>query len=156
WRRVLLAAGTAPRGAVREVADLGRVHPRARRTGRVREVAAGAAGCDLVHLSGHGRVAERSPLLSSVALADGPLLAVDLVSAAPPEVVVLTSCGAGRFAGSLLAAGVRAVVANPAPVRDAGTGRAVAGFHRALAAGAAPPEAVAAHLGRLGFVCLGA
>ncbi|MFE6304887.1 CHAT domain-containing protein [Nocardiopsis sp. NPDC057823] len=156
WRRVLLAAGPAPRGAVREVADLGRVHSRAHRAVRVGEVAAGAAGCDLVHLSGHGRVAERSPLLSSVALADGPLLALDLVSAAPPEVVVLTSCGAGRFAGALLEAGVRAVVASPAPVRDAGTGRAVAGFHRALAAGAAPPEAVAAHLGRHGFVCLGA
>ncbi|WP_306367316.1 CHAT domain-containing protein [Nocardiopsis sp. CC223A] len=156
WRRVLLASGPTPRGAAREVADLGGVHSGARRAARVHEVAAGAAGCDLVHLSGHGRVAERSPLLSSVALADGPLLALDLVSAAPPEVVVLTSCGAGRFAGALLAAGVRAVVASPAPVRDAGTGRAVAGFHRALAAGAAPPEAVAAHLGRHGFVCLGA
>ena len=156
WHRVLLATGSEPPGAVREVAELGGIHPRAHRTDLVREVAAGAQGCDLVHLSGHGRVAERSPLLSSVALADGPLLALDLVSAAPPEVVVLTSCGAGRFAAALLAAGVRTVVASPAPVRDAGTGRAVAGFHRALAAGSALPEAVAAHLGRHGFVCLGA
>lgn len=156
WRRVLLASGPGPRGAAREVADLARIHPRARAATRVREVAAGAAGCDLVHLAGHGRVSERSPLLSSVALDDGPLLALDLVSAPPPEVVVLTSCGAGRFAGALLAAGARAVVASPAPVLDAGTGPAVAGFHRALAAGTAPPEAVAAHLGRLGFVCLGA
>ncbi|MFD6096466.1 CHAT domain-containing protein [Nocardiopsis flavescens] len=156
WRRVLLVSGPGPRGAAREVADLAGIHARARTATRVGEAVSGAAGCDLVHLAGHGRVSERSPLLSSVALDDGPLLALDLVSAPPPEVVVLTSCGAGRFAGALLSAGVRAVVANPAPVLDSGTGRAVAGFHRALAAGAAPPEAVAAHLGRLGFVCLGA
>ncbi|WP_436886961.1 CHAT domain-containing protein [Nocardiopsis dassonvillei] len=156
WRRVLLVSGPEPRGTAREVAELARIHSGARSATRVREAAAGAAGCDLVHLSGHGRVLERSPLLSSVALDDGPLLALDLVSAPPPEVVVLTSCGAGRFAGELLDAGARAVVASPAPVLDSGTGPAVAAFHRALAAGAAPPEAVAAHLGRLGFVCLGA
>ncbi|MDE3722635.1 CHAT domain-containing protein [Nocardiopsis sp. N85] len=161
WERVLLASGPDPSGALRETAELVSVHPGARsligERARVRDVVAGSAGSDLVHLSGHGRISERSLSLSSVTLADGPLLACDLASVRPaPTVVVITACRAGGFASALLAAGTRAVVASPAPVRDSGTGRAVADFHRALTAGVAVPEAVAEHLGRLGFVCLGA
>ncbi|WP_159942718.1 MULTISPECIES: CHAT domain-containing protein [unclassified Nocardiopsis] len=169
--RVLLVAAHQPPGALREVTALAGLYPRARvLTGRRaghREVLAALGEADLVHLAGHGHVPDRSPALSSVALHDGPVLACDL--AAPPrvpETVVLSTCWSGQgfaggtgdplgFVGSLLAAGGRAVVASPVPVPDDGTGTAMHRFHRALAEGAALPEAVAVHLGGLGFCCFG-
>ncbi|NYJ36950.1 CHAT domain-containing protein [Nocardiopsis aegyptia] len=171
-RRVLLVAGTEPAGAGAEVADLAGLHPAARvltgaRT-RPEDVLAGFGRADLVHLAAHGRVPDDAPLLASVELPQGPLLACDLRDApAAPAVVTLSTCWSGRgfatapglpsgFVGALLARGTRTVVASPVPVEDAATGTAMRAFHRALVAGTPVPEAVALHLGRSGFCCFGA
>ncbi|MFE3460608.1 CHAT domain-containing protein [Nocardiopsis aegyptia] len=171
-RRVLLVAGTEPAGAGTEVADLAGLHPAARvltgaRT-RPEDVLAGFGRADLVHLAAHGRVPDDAPLLASVELPQGPLLACDLRDApAAPAVVTLSTCWSGRgfatapglpsgFVGALLARGTRTVVASPVPVEDAATGTAMRAFHRALVAGTPVPEAVALHLGRSGFCCFGA
>ncbi|WP_019609672.1 CHAT domain-containing protein [Nocardiopsis sp. CNS-639] len=170
--RVLLVAAPEPDGAAREVAELADVYPGARvlRADRAlrSDVLSALGRADLVHLAGHGRVPGRSPMLASVGLGDGPLLACDLAGLAEtPDTVVLSTCWSGRgfadragaplgFTGALLAAGVRTVVASPVPVRDAGTAGAMRLFHRALAAGVPAPEAVAVHLGRTGFCCFGA
>ncbi|MFW6642332.1 CHAT domain-containing protein [Nocardiopsis algeriensis] len=169
--RVLLAAPGEPPGALAEATALASVRPGALlltgENARCEDVLAALGTSDLAHLAGHGRVPERAPMLSSVGMSDGPLLACDLSGpASAPEVVVLSACWTGRlrdlsgaplgFAGALLGAGTRMVVACPAPVRDAGTGAAMLAFHRDLAAGVPVPEAVAARLGNLGFSCLGA
>nr|WP_017572315.1 CHAT domain-containing protein [Nocardiopsis halotolerans] len=170
--RVLLVAAPEPAGAGREVAELAGLHPGARvlTAGRAprSDVLAAFGRADLVHLAGHGRVPDRSPMLASIALGDGPLLACDLTALSrTPDVVVLSTCWSGRgfarragaplgFTGALLAAGVRTVVASPVPVEDTGTGEAMLLFHRALAVGVPMPEAVAAHLGHVGFCCYGA
>ena len=171
-RRVLLVAGTEPAGARAEVAALADLHPAARvltgsRT-RPEDVLAGFGRADLVHLAAHGRVPDDAPLLASVELPQGPLLACDLRDApAAPAVVTLSTCWSGRgfatapglpsgFVGALLARGTRTVVASPVPVDDAATDTAMRAFHRALVAGTPVPEAVALHLGRSGFCCFGA
>ncbi|WP_435106146.1 CHAT domain-containing protein [Nocardiopsis synnemataformans] len=170
--RVLLVAAPEPDGAAREVAALADVYPGARVLCADRalrsDVLAALDRADLVHLAGHGRVPGRSPMLASVGLGDGPLLACDLAGLPrAPDTVVLSTCWSGRgfadragaplgFTGALLAAGVRTVVASPVPVRDAGTVEAMRLFHRALVAGVPAPEAVAVHLGRTGFCCFGA
>lgn len=169
--RVLLVAAHEPSGAGHEVAGLSRLLPGARvltggRAGRL-DVLEAFGQADLVHLAGHGRVPDRSPMLASITLHDGSLLAYDLASPSRvPHTVILSTCGSGRgfagragaplgFAGALLAAGVRTVVASPVPVEDHGTGGAMVRFHRALVSGTPLPEAVAAHLGPLGFCCFG-
>ncbi|OLT25049.1 CHAT domain-containing protein [Nocardiopsis sp. CNR-923] len=170
--RVLLVAAPAPEGARREVATLARVYPRARvlggdEAGRTR-VVEGFADADVVHLAGHGHVPDRVPLLASVDLVDGPLLARDLgVLTAAPDLVTLSTCWNGRgfggvtgtpsgFVGALHARGVRTVVASPVPVRDAEAEGAMVSFHRAVTEGVPVSEAVALHLGRAGFCCFGA
>lgn len=171
-RRVLLVAGPEPTGARREVEALADLHTHTRvLTGaraRPRAVLAGFGGADLVHLAGHGHVPEHSPMLASVGLHGGPLLACDLAElTSAPSVVTLSTCWNGRdfassngtplgFVGALLSLGVRTVVASPVPVRDAETGAAMRRFHRALASGTAVPEAVSLHLGHTGFCCFGA
>ena len=170
--RVLLVAAPEPEGAAREVAQLAGLYPEARVLTGDRalrgDVLAGIGRADLVHLAGHGHVPDRSPMLASVGLADGPLLACDLAAlSGVPDVVALSTCWSGRdfagrsgaplgFAGALLAAGARTVVASPVPVGDSGTGEAMRRFHRALANGVPVPEAVAVHLGPVGFCCFGA
>lgn len=165
--RVLLAASPEPAGAGAEVRALSGIYPGARvlERARRRQVLDALAGADLAHLSGHGRADERSALLSRVELADGPLLAHDLVRLpTPPTLVTLATCWGGRgfltrfpggFAGTLLALGTRTVVAGPLPISDERTGTAMQAFHRALAAGSEVSEAVADHLGHVGFCCYG-
>ncbi|MEV2276624.1 CHAT domain-containing protein [Nocardiopsis sp. NPDC049922] len=170
--RVLLVAAPAPEGARREVAALSRVYPRARVLSgdgaRWSEVVEGFADSDVVHLAGHGHVPDRVPLLASIDLVDGPLLARDLGGlTAAPGLVALSTCWNGRgfggvtgtpsgFVGALHARGVRTVVASPVPVRDAEAEGAMVRFHRAVAEGVPVSEAVALHLGRAGFCCFGA
>lgn len=165
--RVLLACGPGPREARLEVAALAGLHPGARvleRAGR-EQVLAGLARSDLAHLAGHGRLGDRTPMLSRLELCDGPLLAHDLtVLPSAPALVVLSTCWGGRgfggtaarprgFVGALLARGTRTVVASPVPVDDARTGAAMRSFHQALAAGTDVSEAVSDHLGHIGFCC---
>ncbi|MFV2194924.1 CHAT domain-containing protein [Nocardiopsis sp. LOL_012] len=170
--RTLLVAAPEPEGARREVAALARLYPGARvlsggqaRWGRVLEEAAEA---DSVHLAGHGQVPRRTPMLASVALDGGPLLARDLAGLArAPSLVTLSACWTGRgftavtgapsgFVGALHARGVRTVVASPVPVGDTAVEAAMVRFHRALVGGVPVAEAVALHLGPVGFCCFGA
>jgi hypothetical protein len=169
--QVLLVAAPEPRGARHEVAALADVYPDARvlsgDRARLGGVLEGFADADLVHLAGHGHVPDRVPMLASVDLWDGPLLARDLTGlTAAPAVVTLSTCWNGRgfngatglpsgFVGALQARGARTVVASPLPVRDTDTSEAMVRFHRALAAGVPAPEAVALHLGQAGFCCFG-
>lgn len=169
--RVVLAGGTAPTGAAREITELAGLYPHARvLTGEqavTRAVLSSFEDADLVHLAGHGHVPDRAPMLASVELADGPLLACDLIGLSRvPSVVTLSSCWNGRafasrpgpplgFVGALLDRGAHTVVASPVPVRDTETEAAMRRFHRALASGTPVPEAVAVHLGRAGFCCFG-
>jgi len=170
-KRVVLAGGTAPAGAAREVTELAKLYPHARvLTGEqavTHSVLNSFEEADLVHLTGHGHVPDRAPMLASVGLADGPLLACDLIGLPRvPSVVTLSTCWNGRaftggsgppvgFVGTLLDRGAHTVVASPVPVRDIETGSAMRRFHRALASGTPAPEAVADHLGRAGFCCFG-
>ncbi|SIO89784.1 CHAT domain-containing protein [Nocardiopsis sp. JB363] len=163
--RVLLAAATEPAGAGAEVRALSGTYPGARVLERARrdQVLAALTDTDTAHLAGHGHIDERSALLSRVELADGPLLARDLLWApAPAALVTLATCWGGRgfltrspggFAGTLLALGTHTVVASPLPVSDERTGAAMRLFHRALAGGGDVSEAVADHLGHVGFCC---
>lgn len=167
--RVLLVCGPEPRMARLEVAALAGVHPGARvmvRAGQARVLDA-LAHCDLAHLAGHGSIGDRTPMLDRFDLRDGPLLACDLAALnTAPALVVLSSCWGGHgfggapgrsggFVGALLARGTRTVVASPVPVDDERTGVAMRAFHRALGDGAEVSEAVAEHLGHLGFCCYG-
>ncbi|PWV57452.1 CHAT domain-containing protein [Nocardiopsis sp. L17-MgMaSL7] len=168
--RVLLVCGPEPRMARLEVGALAGVHPGARvlvRAGQARVLDA-LAQCDLAHLAGHGSVGDRTPMLGRFDLHDGPLLACDLAALpAAPALAVLSSCWGGHgfggapgrsggFVGALLARGTRTVVASPVPVDDERTGVAMRAFHRALTDGTEVSEAVAEHLGHLGFCCYGA
>ena len=165
--RVLLAAGAEPAGAGAEVRTLARLYPGARVLERARrqQVLEALAGTDLAHLSGHGHVDRRSALLSRVELTDGPLLAHDLVRLpTTPALVTMATCWGGRgfltrapggFAGTLLALGSEMVVASPLPVSDERTETAMRAFHQALAVGTDVSEAVADHLGHVGFCCYG-
>ncbi|WP_017606064.1 CHAT domain-containing protein, partial [Nocardiopsis alkaliphila] len=151
--RVLLASGPEPAGASAEVRALSGIYPGARvlERARRRPVLDALAGADMAHLAGHGHADERSALLSRVELADGPLLAHDLVRLrTPPVLVTLATCWGGRgfltrfpggFAGTLVAMGTRTVVAGPLPIADERTGTAMRAFHRALAAGGEGAEA---------------
>ena len=163
--RVLLAAAAEPAGAGAEVRALAGIHPGALVLERARrdQVLAALTDTDLAHLAGHGHAGERSALSSRVELSDGPLPARDLLRVpAPAALVTLATCWGGRgfltrspggFAGTLLALGTRTVVASPLPVSDERTGAAMRLFHRALAGGGDVSEAVADHLGHVGFCC---
>ncbi|WP_067603352.1 CHAT domain-containing protein [Nocardiopsis listeri] len=163
--RVLLAAASEPAGAGLEVRALAGIHPGARvlEQARREQVLAALTTTDLAHLAGHGHPGERSALSSRVELSDGPLSARDLLRVpTPAALVTLATCSGGRgfltrspggFAATLLALGTRTVVASPLPVSDEHTGAAMRLFHRALAGGEDVSEAVADHLGHVGFCC---
>ena len=107
---------------------------------------------DHFHYAGHARFAGWD---SSLPLAAGSLLTLDDVLVLPhaPAVVVLSGCETGRRLGApgveslglahaFLAAGAGSVIAAVRPVPDADAARLSIALHRALAAGAAPEEAL--------------
>lgn len=155
--RVAAAAGPGLAMAERECADVVASWPGARRIpGRAEAVKQALAGYDVVHLAAHGRHRADSPLFSSLRLGDGELFAHELESVPiRASLVVLSACGAGRvrlrpgeealgLTASLLALGVRAVVAPLTDVPDEASARVMAGLHERLAAGEAGPAALAA------------
>ncbi|HMR49499.1 MAG TPA: CHAT domain-containing protein [Arachnia sp.] len=155
--RVAAAAGTGLAMAGRECAAVVESWPGAERVpGRAEAVKQALAGYDVVHLAAHGRHRADSPLFSSVQLADGELFAHELESVPiRASLVVLSACGAGRarlrpgeealgLTASLLALGVRAVVAPLTDVPDEASARVMAALHARLAAGETGPAALAA------------
>ncbi|MGI9596412.1 MAG: CHAT domain-containing protein, partial [Acidimicrobiales bacterium] len=109
----------------------------------------------VAHLACHGLVRHDNPMFSSLRLTDGPL-PIHALQAAPalPDTVVLSACDVGRpgnagpahvlgLPAALLSMGVRAVVASPIAVPDRATAAVMIEFHRRLATGIEPAEALA-------------
>jgi tetratricopeptide (TPR) repeat protein len=128
-------------------------------------------GSGLAHLAAHGTFRSGNALFSSIRLADGPLVAYDLERLRrPPRLMVLSACDAGRAdvrAGEAvmgmvtvaLEFGTASVVAGLTPVGDAAARDLMTAFHRNLAAGSPPAEALAAaprEPAALGLTCFGA
>jgi tetratricopeptide (TPR) repeat protein len=127
-------------------------------------------GAATAHLAAHGTFRPGNALFSSLRLADGPLVTYDLERLRhPPRLMVLSACDAGRadvrageavmgMAGCALSYGTATVIAGVTPVGDAAARDLMTGFHRRLAAGTPPAEALAAtprDPAALGFVCFG-
>ena len=135
------------------------------------EVLAHLDGADLVHVAAHGEHENENALFSRLELVDGPLFAHELGRLRkPPAHVVLAACSlalnrirpgdeALGFAGAMLAGGTRTVVAAASKVGDEASAAAMADYHRALVAGAAPAVALAEAMAkdpfRRPFLCLG-
>ncbi|WP_440102046.1 CHAT domain-containing protein [Streptosporangium sp. H16] len=167
----VVVAGPGLRYAEAEARMVGECHPGTERVAARRaEVMAALERADVAHLAAHGMFSPRSPLLSSIDLDDGPLMAYDLLRLhTPPALVVLSACDAGMahapadgaplgLAGTFLSLGTRCVVASLVPVRDEETLTLMTAFHGALAAGDPPARALAVASGKTGvagFVCFG-
>lgn len=129
---------------------------------------AAVAGADLAHLATHGHHVADNALFSALELDDGRLHGYE-VQALPrvPRVVVLSACDVGRhdvrpgdeslgMATAFLGAGSASVVASVTRVADAGAPAVMTAFHRGLARGQGPAEALAGAAAGTGFVCFGA
>src|SRR5699024_8464843 len=114
---------------------------------------------DVVRVAAHGRHRADNPLFSSIRLHGGSLFAHELEGLdVRSSLVVLSACGVGRarlrpgdealgLTSSLLALGVRAVVAPLTDVPDALACETMAALHHGLARGMPGPEALAAAAG---------
>jgi CHAT domain-containing protein len=127
-------------------------------------------GAPLAHLAAHGHHDQENFLFSRVDLADGPLMAYDIQQlVAAPRHVVLSSCDVGRtvvrpgeeilgFTAALLYTGTATVTASVTRVGDEAAVGTMTAYHRLLATGTRPAEALAAATAsdRLSpFVCFG-
>jgi hypothetical protein len=170
--RTVLVAGPDIRRAAEEIGAIARIRPGASvldgDAATAGATLAALDGADVAHLAAHGRHEAENPLFSALDLHGGPLLGYDLSRLTrPPGVVVLASCELGLtevrpgdesfgMASALLAAGAATVVASVGRVADDAATDVMVGFHRALAAGRTPAEALAGAAVGTGFVCLGA
>jgi tetratricopeptide (TPR) repeat protein len=182
-RRVVLVAGPGLPDALREVEQLRAEYPDAEcLTGADATVAAVTAAlqrADLAHLAAHGRFRADNPLLSSLALTDGPLTVYDLEALARvPDGLVLSACDAGLseiragdelmgLAAALFSLGARTLVAAVATIPDGETRPIALALHQSLRAGQSPARALAHTVTRpaltdaalataKSFVCFGA
>ncbi|WP_083268070.1 CHAT domain-containing protein [Lentzea guizhouensis] len=173
--RVLLVRGPGLQFADGELDRLGAQHEKATvlagEKATAGEVLAHLDGADLVHVAAHGEHENENALFSRLELFDGPLFAHELGRLRkPPAQVVLSACSlalnrirpgdeALGFAGAMLAGGTRTVVAAASKVGDEASAAAMADYHRALVAGAAPAVALAEAMAkdpfRRPFLCLG-
>ncbi len=113
-------------------------------------------GAALAHVAAHGHFREDSPLFSSLALADGPLLVHDLQHLErPPHRVVLSACESGvmapvgdqellGLAAALLSMGTAGVVSSLAEVDDAATVEVMVALHASLRTGGGLGDALLA------------
>lgn len=109
----------------------------------------------VLHVAAHGRFRSDSPLFSGLELADGALALFDLDGVpSAAEVVVLPACHLASTrllpgeeplgaVATLVHLGVGTVVAPAGAVPDDATGALMVDLHRLLAAGVAPPDALA-------------
>ena len=112
-------------------------------------------GTPLAHLAAHGHHDQENFLFSRVDLADGPLMAYDIQQlTAAPRHVVLSSCDVGRtvvrpgeeilgFTAALLYIGTATVTSSVTRVGDDDAVGMMTAYHRLLAAGTRPAEALA-------------
>ena len=108
----------------------------------------------IVHVAAHGIHQDESPLFSSVVMGDGPVFAHEFQrTGIRAEHVVLSSCEVGRthvragdealgLTASLLATGVRSVVAAVGPVGDEDAHTVMSAYHQVLAQGLDAAEAL--------------
>ncbi|MFG1877088.1 CHAT domain-containing protein [Sphaerisporangium sp. NPDC049003] len=137
---------------------------------RLSDVVEALGASDIMHIAAHGTFCARGPLLSSIALDDGPLMAYDLLRLRrTPGLVVLSACDAGMahapvdgaplgLAGAFLDQGTECVVAGLVPVRDDEALTLMTLFHALLVSGHTPAAALAAaseKTGVPGFACFG-
>jgi tetratricopeptide (TPR) repeat protein len=113
-------------------------------------------GATMAHLAVHGKHEPDNALFSKLELADGPLMAYDLLRLnAPPKHVVLSACELGRVSTrpgdeplgmvtTLLHLGSTTVIAAVAPVLDGSAVELMTAYHRHLNAGLRPAQALAA------------
>ncbi len=169
---VVAASGPGLEHAEEEVRRVLAAHRRAERVpARTADVASALGRADVLHLAAHGTFHSRSPLLSSIELEDGPLMAYDLLPLTmTPSLVVLSACDSGMarvpaegaplgLAGTFLSQGASCVVAGLIPVPDEEALALMTVFHGLLAEGGAPSAALAeasCKTGVLGFACFGA
>jgi len=156
----VLVAGPDLEHAAREVTEIARCYPNCRSL--LPEAATvGAAlraldGAPMAHLAAHGHHDQENFLFSRVDLTDGPLMAYDIQQlTAAPRHVVLSSCDVGRtvvrpgeeilgFTAALLYIGTATVTASVTRVGDDAAVGTMTAYHRLLAAGIRPAEALAA------------
>ncbi len=155
----LLLAGPDLEHAAREVTEIARSYPGCRPllagTATVSAALRGLDGAPLAHLAAHGHHDQENFLFSRVDLADGPLMAYDIQQlTAAPRHVVLSSCDVGRtvvrpgeeilgFTAALLYIGTATVTSSVTRVGDDDAVGLMTAYHRLLAAGARPAEALA-------------
>jgi hypothetical protein len=155
----LLVAGPNLEHADAEIEAITGVYPDSvALTGEAATVAATlkqADGRGIVHIAAHGHHEPDNVLFSRLDLSDGPLMAHDVQQlAAAPRHVVLSCCDVGRtvvrtgdellgFTAALLYGGTRSVVSSVSRVADDVAIRVMSGYHRALAHGVDPPQALA-------------
>ncbi|GAB1821651.1 CHAT domain-containing protein [Herbidospora sp. RD11066] len=169
---VVALAGPDLAHAEEEVAAVVGVHEKGERAPATRGALLEALGrAGVVHIAAHGIFSGRRPMMSSILLDDGPLLVHEFFRLARvPPLVVLSACDAGMasapadgaafgLAGAFLDRGARTVVAGIVPVRDDEAARLMVEFHRLLALGQRPAEALAKAAAATdvpGFACFGA
>jgi hypothetical protein len=170
----LLVAGPDLEHAAREVTEIARCYPGGRpllgEAATVGTVLRALDGAPLAHLAAHGHHDQENFLFSQVDLADGPLMAYDIQQlVAAPRHVVLSSCDVGRtvvrpgeeilgFTAALLYTGTATVTASVTRVGDEAAVGTMTAYHRLLAAGTRPAEALAAATASdqlSPFVCFG-
>jgi hypothetical protein len=170
----LLVAGPDLEHAAREVTEIARCYPGGRpllgEAATVGAVLRALDGTPLAHLAAHGHHEQENFLFSQIDLADGPLMAYDIQQlTAAPRHVVLSSCDVGRtvvrpgeeilgFTAALLYTGTATVTASVTRVGDEAAVGTMTAYHRLLAAGRRPAEALAAATASeqlSPFVCFG-
>ncbi len=158
-RPAVLVAGPDLEHAAAEVTEIAKVYPGCRallaETATVSATLRALDGAALAHVAAHGHHDRENVLFSRLDLADGPLMAYDIQQlAAAPRHVVLSSCDVGRtvvrpgeeilgFTAALLYVGTTTVISSVTRVADASALGTMTVYHRLLAAGAGPAEALA-------------
>jgi tetratricopeptide (TPR) repeat protein len=175
-REIGLLAGPRLQRAEEEIARAGESWPRAQTLSGTEADSARAgwlaARVDLLHIAGHGSHPGDHPLFSAIELADGPWFGHDIdLLPRVPEVVVLSACDLGRssvlhdeeslgMSAVWLHAGARTVVSALALVADDLACEVFASWHRLVAGGTAPADALAQVSAEtddiVPFVCFGA
>jgi hypothetical protein len=155
----VLVAGPDLEHAAREVTEIADSYPGCRPL-LADEATVSAAllaldGAPLAHLAAHGHHDQENFLFSRLDLADGPLMAYDIQQlTAAPRHVVLSSCDVGRtvvrpgeeilgFTAALLYIGTATVTSSVTRVGDDDAVGMMTAYHRLLAAGSRPAEALA-------------
>lgn len=158
--RAVLIAGPRLRQSEREVAAVASQYPdplvMQGATANVPAALEALEGAEMAHLAVHGAHELDNALFSKLELADGPLMAYDLLRLkAPPRHVVLSACELGRVSTrpgdeplgmvtTLLHLGSSTVIAAVAPVLDGSAVELMTAYHRHLKAGLRPAQALAA------------